>query len=196
MVRASAMQSALPRTLQPNRANLMNEKLSTYLRHAITSLPAVFAGLATSGFLTADEAAKLDGELKAFLVGLAAVLAAAVTRWLMRVIAEKAPHLKDIFNGPSGGGAAAVAMTAIAWGALSVAGALSMQSCAVGVDERGNYLLRPDPNTLDVALKYLIRHAPDEDSKGGLVEWEYFDPATGKEIPEEDYAAWGIEEKR
>lgn len=169
----------------------MNEKLTTYLRHAITSLPAVFAAFAANGFLTADEAAKMDGDLKVFLVGLASVLAAAATRWAMRVIAKHAPHLSNIFGGPSGGAAAAVAMTAT-WGAVFLAGA-SLTSCVVGVDGEGNYTARPDPVTMDVALKYLIRHEQDEDgSKGGLTAWDYFDPATGEKIKQEDYAAWGI----
>jgi hypothetical protein len=166
----------------------MNEKLSTYLRHAITSIPALFAGLAANGFLTAEEAAKLDGELKTFLIGVAAVLAAAVTRWVMRLIAKHAPHLSNIFGGP-GGGAAVVAMTAT-WGAVLLAGA-SLTSCVVGVDEAGNYSVRPDPYSIDAGLKYLIRH--EGDAKSGLTEWEYYDADTGKKIPPEDYAAYGIE---
>lgn len=167
----------------------MNEKLTTYLRHAITSLPAVFAAFAANGFLTADEAAKLDGDLKVFLVGLASVLAAAATRWAMRVIAKHAPHLSNIFGGPSGGAAAAVAMTAT-WGAVFLAGA-SLTSCVVGVDEAGGWSVRPDPLTIDTGLKYLIRH-DEESAKSGLTQWEYFDPATGEKIKPEDYAAWGI----
>jgi hypothetical protein len=81
-------------------------------------------------------------------------------------------------------------MTATAAG-LSMAGGL-LSSCVVGVDEAGNYSLRPDERTMDTALRYLIRHEEDEDAKGGLIQWVYYDPATGKEIPREDYAAWGI----
>jgi hypothetical protein len=169
----------------------MNEKLTTYLRHAITSLPAVFAGFAANGFLTADEAAKLDGELKAFLVGVAAVLAAAVTRWVMRLVAKHAPQFSNIFGGPSGGAAAAVAMTAAAWGGVAMAGALLMSSCVVGVDERGGWSVRPDPLTVDASLKYLIRH--EGDAKSGLTEWEYYDAETGKLIEPADYAAYGIQ---
>lgn len=62
-------------------------------------------------------------------------------------------------------------------------------SCVVGVDENG-WSLRPDPKTLDTAFRYAIRH--DDGAKSGSVEWVYYDPATGKEIPPEDYAAWGI----
>jgi hypothetical protein len=77
-------------------------------------------------------------------------------------------------------------------GPACVALLLLLPGCMVGVDGEGNYSVRPDPRTMDVALKYLIRHEEDEDSKGGLVEWEYYDPATGEEIAEEDYAVWGI----
>ncbi len=170
----------------------MNEKLTTYLRHAITSLPAVFAGFAANGFLTAEEAAKLDGDLKVFLIGLAAVLAGATTRWVMKVVAKHAPHLSNIFGGGSSGGSLPLlAMTAAAWAAISMAGGLLMSSCVVGGDSKGGWYVKPDPMTVTEGLKYLVRQ--DEDSaKAGLVQWSYYDPETGKEIPKEDYAAWGI----
>ena len=167
----------------------MNDKLTTYLRHAITSLPALFAGFAANGFLTAEEAAKLDADLKTFLVGLAAVLAAALTRWIMRLVAEHAPHLRNILGGGSGG-TAVLAMTAAAWGASAMVVALSMSSCVVGVGEDG-WSVRPDPITIDAGLKYLIRH-DDGGAKDGLTTWRYYDPETGKEIPPEEYEAWGI----
>lgn len=70
---------------------------------------------------------------------------------------------------------------------------LLLASCTVGVDAEGGWSIRPDPMTIDAGLKYLIRHEQDEDgSKAGLTQWKYYDPATGKEIPEEDYAQWGI----
>jgi hypothetical protein len=97
-------------------------------------------------------------------------------------------------GGKSGGGSGGswlLAMMATAAGGLSMAGALLLSSCVVGVDDAGNYSLRPDPNTVDVALKYLIRHE-DDDAKSGMTRWTYHDPATGELIPEEDYAAWGI----
>lgn len=68
--------------------------------------------------------------------------------------------------------------------------ALLLASCMVGVDEAGNYSVRPDPNSIDAVLKYAIRQEPD--AKGATVEWEYYDPKTGEVIPREDYAAWGI----
>ena len=68
-----------------------------------------------------------------------------------------------------------------------------LSSCTVGVDSAGGWSVRPDPLTIDAGLKYLIRHEEDEDgSKAGLTQWKYYDPATGEEIPEEDYDAWGI----
>lgn len=70
---------------------------------------------------------------------------------------------------------------------------LVLPACTVGVDAEGGWSIKPDPLTIDAGLKYLIRHEEDEDgSKGGLVSWEYYDPATGEKIPVEDYAAWGI----
>lgn len=69
--------------------------------------------------------------------------------------------------------------------------ALLLCACTVGVDAEGGWSIKPDPRTVDAGLRYLIRH--DEDSaKAGLTQWKYYDPATGEEIPEEDYAAWGI----
>jgi hypothetical protein len=65
-----------------------------------------------------------------------------------------------------------------------------LASCVVGVDEAGNYSVRPDPNSIDAVLKYAIRH--QEDAKGAPVEWVYYDPKTGKPIDPKDYAAWGI----
>ena len=168
----------------------MNEKLSTYLRHAITSIPALFAGLAANGFLTADEAAKLDADLKTFLIGLAAVLAAAITRWVMRLVAKHAPHLSNLFGGPAGG-SAVVAMTTAAWGSVLLAGGI-LTSCVVGVDAEGGWSVRPDPKSIDAGLKYLIRHE-DDGAKDGLTEWEYYDADTGKKIEPADYAAYGIE---
>jgi hypothetical protein len=93
-------------------------------------------------------------------------------------------------SGGSSGGSWLLAMIATAAG-LSMAGGL-LSSCVVGVDEQGGWSVRPDPLTVDAGLKYLIRHEEDEDAKGGLTQWRYYDPETGKEIPEEDYAAWGI----
>jgi len=93
-------------------------------------------------------------------------------------------------TGGTSGRGVSLLMIATAAG-LTMAGGL-LSSCAVGIDEQGNYLLKPDPHTIDVGLKYLIRHEEDEDAKGGAVEWVYYDPKTGKPIPEEDYAAWGI----
>ncbi len=70
---------------------------------------------------------------------------------------------------------------------------LLVSSCTVGVDSTGGWSIKPDPMTIDAGLKYLIRHEEDEaGSKAGLTQWKYYDPATGKEIPEEEYAAWGI----
>ena len=125
-----------------------------------------------------------------FVAALAAVntLVRFATRGSLSIFPDDA----DI-GGKSGGssaGSALLAMTATAAG-LAMAGGL-LSSCVVGVDERGDYSLRPDPRTMDVALKYLIRHEEDEDAKGGLTTWTYHDPATGALIPEEDYAAWGI----
>lgn len=68
---------------------------------------------------------------------------------------------------------------------------LLLSSCTVGVDAEGGWSLKPDPRTIDAGLKYLIRHEEDS-AKGGMTEWNYYDPATGEEIAEEDYAAWGI----
>ena len=68
---------------------------------------------------------------------------------------------------------------------------LLLPACTVGVDSAGGWSVRPDPLTIDAGLKYLIRHEEDE-AKGGLTEWEYYDPATGEKIPVENYAAWGI----
>jgi hypothetical protein len=73
---------------------------------------------------------------------------------------------------------------------LAVLALMICPSCVVGVDENG-WSVRPDPKTLDTGLKYLIRHE-DDGAKSGGVEWVYFDPATGKEIPPSEYAAWGI----
>lgn len=70
---------------------------------------------------------------------------------------------------------------------------LLLPACTVGVDSAGGWSVRPDPKTIDAGLKYLIRHEEDEDgSKAGLTQWKYYDPATGREIPEEEYDAWGI----
>lgn len=168
----------------------MKEKLFSLFRHAITAIPAAGAAMAANGWLTADEGATLDADLTTFLVSLAAILAGVLTRWIMAIVAKHAPHLSNIFGGPSGGAAAAVAMTAVTWGAFSMAGALLMSSCSVGVDSAGGWSIRPDPLTIDAGLKYLIRH--EDDAKSGLTEWEYFDPSTGEQIKPEDYAAWGI----
>jgi hypothetical protein len=67
---------------------------------------------------------------------------------------------------------------------------LLLPGCVAGVDADGGFFVKPDPLTVDAGLKYLIR--PDDSAKSGLTTWEYFDPETGQEIPEEDYAAWGI----
>lgn len=69
--------------------------------------------------------------------------------------------------------------------------AILLPACTVGVDAEGGWSVRPDPRTVDAGLRYLIRHEEDE-AKGGLTQWKYYDPATGEEIAEEDYAAWGI----
>ena len=66
-----------------------------------------------------------------------------------------------------------------------------LTACTVGVDAEGGWSVRPDPRTIDAGLRYLIRQEEDE-AKGGLTQWKYYDPATGEEIAEEDYAAWGI----
>lgn len=66
-----------------------------------------------------------------------------------------------------------------------------LPACTVGVDAEGGWSIRPDPRTVDAGLRYLIRH-DDDAAKSGLTQWKYYDPATGEEIPEEDYAAWGI----
>ncbi len=168
----------------------MNDKLASLFRHAITAIPALFAGLVTNGFLTGEEAAKLDADLKVFLMSLAAVLAAAISRWVMRLIAEHAPHLSSIFGGASGGNTPLWAMTAATWGSI-LAGACLMSSCVVGVDAEGGWSIKPDPRTVDAGLRYLIRQ-DEESAKSGLVQWEYFDPETGEKIPPEDYASWGI----
>lgn len=65
-----------------------------------------------------------------------------------------------------------------------------LASCVVGVDEAGSYYVKPDPYSIDAVLKHAIRH--EADAKGGGVEWVYYDPKTGKPIPPEDFAAWGI----
>jgi hypothetical protein len=93
-------------------------------------------------------------------------------------------------KGGSSGGSLLLLMIATAAGFIMAGGLLS--SCAVGIDEQGNYLLKPDPYAIDAGLKYLIRHEEDEDAKGGAVEWVYYDPKTGKPIDPKDYAAWGI----
>jgi hypothetical protein len=67
---------------------------------------------------------------------------------------------------------------------------LLLPGCTVGVDSTGGWSIRPDPHSVDAALRYAIRH--EGDAKAGLTVWEYFDPATGEKIPVEDYAAWGI----
>jgi len=95
-------------------------------------------------------------------------------------------------KGGTSGGSVLPLMMATAAG-VSLAGGLLLSSCAVGVDEEGNYLLKPDPHSVDALIKYAIRHEEDEDAKGGAVEWVYYDPKTGKPIDPKDYAAWGIE---
>ena len=76
---------------------------------------------------------------------------------------------------------------------LLLAALMLSPACTVGVDSSGGWSVRPDPKTIDAGLRYLIRHEEDPDgSKSGLTQWKYYDPATGEEIPEEDYAAWGI----
>lgn len=92
-------------------------------------------------------------------------------------------------GGGSGGGALPL-MIATAAG-LSMAGGL-LSSCVVGVDEKGDWTLRPDPRTVDAGFRYLIRQEEDEDAKGGLTEWEYYDAATGEKIEPADYASYGI----
>jgi hypothetical protein len=92
-------------------------------------------------------------------------------------------------NGGSSGESVPLLMMATAAG-VSLAGGLLLSSCAVGIDEEGNYLVKPDPHSVDALLKYAIRH--EDDAKGGAVEWVYYDPKTGKSIDPEDYAAWGI----
>jgi len=169
----------------------MKEKLTSALRHALTYLPALGAFLVSKGWLSPDEGATLDKELAEFLSVVAGLIAAGLSRLLMFALAKYAPHLRVIFGGGSGG-VSAVAMTAAAWGALALAGGGLLTSCAAGVDKDGNYIVRPDPHSVDAILKYAIRREDAEDAKGGPVEWEYYDPATGEVIPEEDYAAWGI----
>jgi hypothetical protein len=68
---------------------------------------------------------------------------------------------------------------------------LVLPGCTVGVDAEGGWSIRPDPRTVDAGFRYLIRQEEDE-AKGGLTTWKYYDPATGEEIPESEYAAWGI----
>lgn len=165
----------------------MKEKLSSALRHALTFLPALGAFLVSQGWLSPDEGATLDKELVEFLGVVAGLVAAGLSRLLMFALAKWAPHLRGIFGGGSGWVPVA-AMTAT-WGAVLLGGAL-LTSCVVGVDEQGGWSVRPDPKTIDTAFRYAIRH--DTGEKGKPVEWVYYDPATGKEIPAEDYAAWGI----
>jgi len=93
-------------------------------------------------------------------------------------------------KGSSSGGSLLLLMTATAAGCALAGGLLS--SCAVGVDAEGGWSIRPDPHSVDAVLRRAIRHE-DESAKGGLTTWHYYDPATGKRIPEEDYAAWGIQ---
>lgn len=142
----------------------MKDQIFSLLRHAITALPAVGGYLAAKGLLTPEEAAQLDGGLTQFLLMLAGILSAVVVRLVMALIAKHAPHLRGIFGGPGG---AAVAMTAATWGALAVAGGGLLTSCAVGVDEQGNYLLKPDPYSIDAVLSHVIRHEEDS-AKSGL----------------------------
>lgn len=166
----------------------MKDKLFSLLRHAITAIPAAGAAMAANGWLTAEEGAKLDGDLTTFLMGLAAILAGVLARWLMAFVGKHAPHLSNIFGAGSGGNLPLLAITATL--GIVLAGG-SLTSCVVGVDEAGGWSVRPDPMTIDTGLKYLIRHDKDS-AKSGLTQWKYYDPETGKEIPPADYAAWGI----
>lgn len=169
----------------------MKEQITSAIRHALTFLPALGVFLVSKGWLEPAEGVALDKELAELLSVAAGLAGAAISRLIMFAIARFAPHLRGIFGGSSGGTLPLWAMTAAAWGAFSLVVGLSMSACVVGVDERGGWSVRPDPLTVDAGLKYLIRH-DDGDAKDGLMQWRYYDPETGKEIPEEDYAAWGI----
>ena len=103
-------------------------------------------------------------------------------------------------SGPTAGGAAngKTRRSGIPWlvapaCVLVLLSSCVLSGCAVGVDSTGGWSIKPDPQTIDAGLKYLIRHEEDEDgSKAGLTQGKYYDPATGKEIPEDEYDAWGI----
>ena len=66
---------------------------------------------------------------------------------------------------------------------------LFLCSCVIGVDERGDWNIRPDPYTLDKGFDYLIRH--EADSKGSDV--VYVDEETGEVIDPADYPLYEIE---
>jgi hypothetical protein len=138
----------------------IRDQLQSLLRHAITAIPAVGGYLAGKGLLTANEAAQLDAGMTQLLLALAAILPAMLARLVMGMIAKHAPLLRGIFGGWSGG-TSIVAMTLTA-----AAVAVSLPSCVVGVDEGGNYSLRPDPYAIDAALKYAIRH--EDSAKSGM----------------------------
>ena len=106
----------------------MKDKLASYLRHALTFLPALGVFFVSKGWLEPQEGATLDKELTDFLSVVAGMVASGLVRLLMLLVAKHAPHLKTILGGVSGG-SAAVAMTATAWGAI-LAGAL-LTSCLV-----------------------------------------------------------------
>lgn len=179
-----------------DQPHTMKEQITSALRHALTFLPALGIFFASKGWLTPAEGEVLDQELANTLSVLSGLAGAAVSRLLMFLIAKHAPALSNIFGGGSGGSLPLWAITAAAWGALSMAGAFSMSSCVVGADDQGNYTLRPDPRTMDAALRYLIRHEEDEGEKGGMTTWEYYDATSGEKIEPGDYAAYGIEERR
>lgn len=126
-----------------------------------------------------------------FVAVLAAVntLVRFATSGKVSIFQDDSANDSGVKSGGSSGGSWLPAIVATAAG-LSMAGGL-LSSCVVGVDAEGGWSVRPDPLTVDAGLKYLIRH-DDDGAKDGLTQWRYYDPETGKEIPEEDYAAWGI----
>ncbi len=59
------------------------------------------------------------------------MLAAAISRWVMLLLAKHAPHLRNIFGGGSGGSLPLVAMAGIATWGTGLVGALFLTSCSV-----------------------------------------------------------------
>ncbi len=154
----------------------MNEKLASYLRHAVTALPSVGGYLVTKGWLEKAEGASLDAAAQDFLMVLAAIVAAVLSRLVLRLLNKYAPHLLPFFGSHgSGGNGGAAGLVVMGTAAVLLGGSLS--SCAAitaDYDVKGEVMLFAEDGA-----KAGLRFEPGK-PVAGFARVAVRDPETGK----------------